>query len=268
MRLRENNPGVTTYVLTAAAIAVIVFLIAPIAVIIPMSFGTNSYLEFPPTGFTVQWYARYFNDPGWLQPTVFSLQIGLLAALVSGALGTMCALGARRFKPGPAAGLRALILAPIIMPNIVFAIGAFFLLARLQMLGTLWAFVLAHSVLALPFVFLTVNGRIQTFDDTLETAARSLGATWWDTFRLVTFPIILPSVMTGVLFAFIISFDESVVSYFISDTRDKTLPRRLFENLEYSVTPVVAAVSSLLIGVSIIVLVGVWLIRRFDRSRL
>lgn len=267
MRLREDNPGVTTYLLTAAAIAVIAFLIAPIVVIIPMSFGTNSYLEFPPTGFSLEWYARYFDDPGWLQPTAFSFQIGVLTALLSGALGTICALGTRRLKPGPAAGLRALVLAPIIVPNIVFAIGAFFLLAQLRMLGTIWAFVLAHTVLALPFVFLTVNGRIQAFDDTLETAARSLGATWWDTFRLVTFPIILPSVLSGVLFAFIISFDESVVSYFISDTRDKTLPRRLFENLEYSVTPVVAAVSSLLIAVSIVVLLAIWLIRRFDRGR-
>ncbi len=267
MRLGDDSPGLTTHLLKATAILVIVFLVAPIVVIIPMSFGVNSYLEFPPTGFTLRWYERYFSDPGWLQPTLFSFQIGVLTALLSGVLGTACALGARRLKQGPAAGLRAFILAPIIVPNIVFAIGAFFLLARLQMLGTIWAFVLTHTVLALPFVFLTVNGRIQALDETLETAARSLGATWWDTFRLVTLPIILPSVMSGVLFAFIISFDESVVSYFISDTRDKTLPRRLFENLEYSITPVVAAVSSLLIAVSIVVLLVIWLIRWFDRGR-
>ena len=263
--MTTRRRSVTNLTMYALAYAVLVFLVTPILLIVPMSIGENRFLEFPPTGFTWAWYNEYLTDPGWIDPTILSFQIAILVALLSGVLGTASAYAVVR---GGLPGLeivRLMILSPIVVPNIVIAIGMFFLFAELRMLGNIWAFTLAHTVLALPYVFLTVGAALQKIDASLELAAMSLGATRWAAFRLVTLPLLTPAVVSGGLFAFIISFDESVVSYFISGTRDKTLPRRLFENLEYTITPTVAAVSTLLIALSIVVLSLVWLVRRADR---
>lgn len=247
--------------------AALAFLILPTLIVVPMSFGESPFLEFPPTGFTLDWYRTYFSDPTWIQPTVFSFQIALLVAVGSTVIGTVTALALVRGRPRYADALQLFVLSPVIAPNIVVGLAMFFFFAELHMIGNLWAFVVGHSVLAVPYVVLTVSAALQRADPSLELAARGLGAKRLPTFFLITVPSIRSGIISGAIFAFIISFDEPVISFFISGVGDKTLPRRMFEDIEYTVTPTVAAVASLLIGMSVILLLSVLAIQQAGIKR-
>lgn len=248
-------------VLFAAGYAVLAFLLLPSLLIVPMSLGENPYMEFPPTGFTLRWYETFFSDPGWIKPAVFSFQIALLVAFLATVLGTMAALSLVRGQVRGRSALQLLILSPVIAPNIVIAIAMFFFFAELRMIGNLWAFVLAHSVLALPYVVLTVSAALYRYDSDLDLAALSLGAGRIRAFFEVTLPLISPAILSSAVFAFIISFDEPVISFFVSGTRDKTLPRRLFENVQEELSPTVAAAAAVLTLLSILLLALVLLFR-------
>ncbi len=245
----------------AVGYAVLVFLLLPTLLVVPMSFGTQPYLEFPPTGFTLHWYEVYFTDRGWMGATLFSARIAILVALVATVIGTLASLALVRGRLRGRAAIQLLILSPVIIPTIAIAIAAFLFFARLQMIGSLFAFVLAHTVLAIPYVVLTVAAALTRVDPDLDLAAMGLGASRAEAFVRVTLPLILPGVFSGAVFAFIISFDEAVVSFFLSGVHDKTLPRLMFENIELRLTPTIAAVSTLLtalslVGLSIVLLLG------------
>lgn len=253
--------------LLAAGYAVLAFLLLPTLLIVPMSVGENPYLEFPPTGFSLRWYDEFLSDRGWTDPAWFSFQIAILVALLATTLGTMAALALVRGRIAGRAALQLLILSPVIAPNIVIAIAMFFFFAELRMIGNIWAFVLGHTVLALPYVVLTVSATLHRYDSDLDLAALSLGAGRIRTFVEVTLPLILPGVLSGAVFAFIISFDEPVISFFVSGARDKTLPRRLFEDVQEAVSPTVAAVAVLLTLLSIALLALALLFRRLGERR-
>ena len=248
--------------LMAAGYAVLMFLLLPSLLIMPMSVGENEFLEFPPTGFTWRWYDDYLSDPRWIDPTLFSFQIAILVALLATVLGTLAAVALIRGRIAGRSLIHLLILSPVIAPNIVIAIAMFFFFAELHMIGSLWAFVLGHTVLAVPYVVLTVSAALYRYDSDLDLAAFSLGAGRVQTFFRVTLPLTWPGVVGGAVLAFITSFDETTVSFFVSGTRDKTLPRRLFENVEETVSPTVAAVATLLTLLSIALLVLGLLFRR------
>jgi len=251
----------------AVGYAVLAFLLLPTVLVVPMSFGRNPYLEFPPTGFTLQWYEAYFTDPSWMSATLFSARIALLVALLATVIGTLASLALVRGRLRGRAGLQLLIISPVIIPTVAIAIAVFLVFARLQMIGSLLAFVLAHTVLAVPYVVLTVSAALTRVDADLDLAAMGLGASRVEAFIRVTLPLILPGVVSGAVFAFIISFDEAVVSFFLSGVHDKTLPRLMFENIELRLTPTIAAVSTLLTAVSLIALSLVLLLSRLGRGR-
>ena len=253
--------------LTAAGYAVLVFLLLPTMLVVPMSFGRNPYLEFPPTGFTLQWYEAYFTDRGWMSATLFSARIAVLVTLASTIIGTLASLALVRGRLRGRAGLQLLIISPVIIPTVAIAIAVFLFFARLQMIGSLAAFVLAHTVLAVPYVVLTVSAALTRVDPDLDLAAMGLGASRAEAFVRVTLPLILPGVISGAVFAFIISFDEAVVSFFLSGVHDKTLPRLMFENIELRLTPTIAAVSTLLTALSLIALSLVLLLGRLARRQ-
>lgn len=252
----------------AFAYAVIAFLVLPVLLVVPMSFSDTAYLSFPPQGFTLKWYVEIFTEPMWIRPTLFSLEIALLVSALSSVLGTAAALALVRGRFRGKTAVRLLIISPIIAPNVVVAIAMFFAFVEVGLIGNLGAFVMGHSVLSIPFVMLTVSAALHRFDPDLELAAMNLGANRWTAFRRVTLPIIMPGVASGAIFSFIISFDEPVISYFVSSVRQATLPRIMFQNIETSVQPNVAAISTVLMLLSVLLLSLAWLLRRGQAQRL
>lgn len=261
---RRASPGAMA--VRAAAWAVTVFLVLPTLIIIPMSFGPERYLQFPPGGFTWRWYSAYFEDQDWIRSTLLSLEAGVISAICSTILGTMLALALVRGRL-PFRGLvELLVIGPVIVPHIALAIAMFLVFDQLRLTGTLLGFAMAHTVLALPFVVFTVLAALYRFDADLEKAALSCGAGRLRTFWHVTLPMIAPGIISAALFAFVISFDEAVVSFFISDLDRKTLPRKMFEDIDFNISPTLAAVATMLTVLTVLaLLIGALLKRSVER---
>ncbi len=254
--LGRRNPG-----LIVLGVAILAFLALPIFVLIPISFSAAKYLTFPPPGWSTQWYDRYFGSREWMSATWRSFEVAVLTTGAATAAGTAAALALRRPFRGKSL-VNLVIVAPMVVPVIITAIAVYGLYARLQLVGTLHGLVLAHTVLALPFVVVVVAATLRGFDETLELAAQNLGANRWQTFRLVTLPLVRPGIISGALLAFITSFDEVVIAIFISGARSPTLPKQMWDGIRTEIDPTVAAVSTLLIGVTSVVICAITLVRR------
>jgi len=233
--------------------AIFMFLVLPIFVIIPISFSSARFLQFPPQGFSLQWYADYFGSRNWIFATVRSFQVGILTMITATILGTLASFAIVR---GDFRGKRlvyGIMLSPLIIPVIITSVAIYYFFAKLHLVGTLSGLVLAHTVLALPFVVVNVTATLQGFDITLERAAISLGANRLVTFMKVTFPLIWPGIVSGSLFAFITSFDEVVVAIFLAGSKP-TLPKQMWDGIRISINPTISAVASLMIVFSILLL--------------
>jgi putative spermidine/putrescine transport system permease protein len=243
------------------------FLMAPTLVVVPMSFTASHALTFPPEGFSTRWYEKMLTDPQWSTGFVNSAQVALLTAVLATVLGTLAALGTVRGRfPGKNA-VNALVLSPLIVPVIIIAIGMFSVFVRWKITGTIVGLVLAHTALAVPFVVVNVATSLRTMDRNLELAAMNLGADPLRTFFRITLPIVLPGVFAGALFAFITSWDEVVVSIFLTTARFRTLPVEMWEQVRQVVDPTVAAVSTTLLTVTTTLLVLVFVVRRQAPAR-
>lgn len=235
---------------------VMAFLIIPCLIVIPMSFSDSQYLEFPPRAWSTRWYEAFFSSAEWRRSTLVSFQVAGMTTILATTLGTLAAYGLAK-KTGLLNPLiRGALLLPMMVPLIFVAIGAFFVYARLGLNSTLTGLVMAHTTLAIPFVIVAVGNGLAGFDWNQERAARSLGASPVRAFLTVTLPQIRISVASGMLFAFVTSFDEVVVSLFISSGATSTLTKRMFANIRDQVDPTVAAISSLLVILSIVILVA------------
>lgn len=241
-------------------------LVLPLAILIPLAFSASPFLEFPPPGLSLRWFANYFSRPDWLAPTVTSFKVATLTMVLGTLCGTLAATGLVRGRfPGKTL-LMAVILSPMIVPTIVIAIAIYYLFARQRLVGTTMGLVLAHLVLAIPYVVVVVAGALRTVDEALEQAALTLGAGRVQAFVRVTLPLIMPAMLTAAFFAFLASFDDLVIALFISGTRAATLPKRMWEGIRFEIDPTTAAVSALLIGLSL-VLLGVAEIARIKGQR-
>lgn len=245
-----------------ASAVVIAFLILPSLIVVGMSFSGSRFLEFPPRALSFRWYAAYWSDGAWLEATARSLKVAVLVTVLAVILGTLASLAVvHRLLPGRGA-LRALIVSPLIVPSIVLALGLYSTFAAWRLTGTLTALVAAHTVLALPFVVLNVSAVLYKLDVNLERAARISGAGPLRAFLFVVLPLIWPGMATGSIFAFLTSFDEIVIAMFIAGS-SPTLPKVMFEGIQFELNPVVAAVSTQLILVSsAALLAAAWLRRR------
>jgi putative spermidine/putrescine transport system permease protein len=241
---------------------VFIFLILPICIILPISFSASPYLEFPPKGFSLQWYHRYFQSPGWIDSTLLSIRVALVVTFFSTLIGTVASLGLARSRFKGKQIINALIISPMVVPAIIIAIAFYFLFAGWKLIGTSTGLILAHVVMALPFVVVNVTAALKGFDERLEQASMNLGANRFQTFMRITLPLISPGVITGALFAFITSFDEIVIAIFIAGSRAVTLPKRMWDGIRMEINPTTAAVSSILVGVSILLLFSVEMLRR------
>ena len=247
---------------------VLLFLIAPLFVVIPISFSSAKYLTFPPEGFSFQWYQTFFGSTEWLRAALNSIKVAAMTSVLASLLGIPTALALTRHKFRGAEFIYSFLISPMIIPVIIVAIAVYFHFARLKLIGNLYALALGHTVLAIPIVLVTVCASLQGFDQTLEQAAMSLGANRFKTFLKVTFPLIRAGVISGALFAFIISFDEVVMALFLATYRSVTLPKHMWSVIRQEIDPTIAAVASLLVCTSVFLLLSVAMItRRAERIR-
>lgn len=242
---------------------VLVFLMLPVLVIIPLSFNAGSFLTFPPDGFSLRWYQEIFNPSGpWLAALKNSLIVAPFATLLAMILGTLAAVGLNRADfPGKGL-LLALLISPMVVPLVIVAVGMYFFFARTGLLNSHLGLILAHAALGVPFVVITVNATLQGFDHNQVRAGASLGASPLQVFFKVVLPQILPGVASGGLFAFATSFDEVVVALFIASPSERTLPMQMFSGIRENISPAIAAMATLLIVMSVLLLLVMELLRR------
>jgi putative spermidine/putrescine transport system permease protein len=233
--------------LWAGGLLIIAFLALPAFFIVPVSFTTDAFIEWPPKGFTLRWYRAYLASPQWTAATIRSLGVGMAAASLAMLIGTPAAFVLARLRlPGKTAAL-AFILSPLIIPRMIIAVALFYLYARLGLIGTSLGLILGHTVLAIPYVVVTVMAVLQTYDERLDQAAWSLGASRLRTLYHITFPLIRAGLVAAFLFAFITSFDELTIALFVTGGLATTLPKQMWDDALLKVTPTLAAVSTILL---------------------
>ena len=267
-RRTQARPSWGSVLLWVIVAIVLAYLVFPVFIVAPVSFSSAKYLQFPPPGWSLQWYENYFARPGWVPATLLSIRVALITAVLATLLGTAASLALVRGRfPGRNA-INSFMVSPLVVPGIIVAIGVYFFYAQARLVGNPLGLALAHTALALPFVVTNVSATLHGFDERLEYAAMNLGANRWQTFRRVTLPIIRPGVLAGALFAFIVSFDELIVALFVSGSGAVTLPRKMWDSLRQEIDPTIAAVSTILITLSILILLVAELLRqRSERTR-
>jgi len=234
-------------------IALIGFLLLPIVVVILFAFNSAEFIVFPPEGFSLRWFHKFFTDPDFMGSFFRSLKLAFLTVIVSTGVGTMAAIAIVRGKIPGARFLSALFLSPLMLPAILTGLALFQFYVIIEAGRTFWGLLIGHIVVTIPYVIRTSTTVLYNFDISIEEAAMNLGAGPWDTFRHVTLPLIRPGVIAGSIFAFIVSFDQFPVSLFLVNPGENTLPIHLFNYLKYSFDPTVAAASTVSIAMSITV---------------
>lgn len=228
------------------AALVAIFLVAPLAIIVPMSFSTAVSFAFPPPGYWLGYYGRYFHSGAWLDATANSFVIALGSMTLTLAVSLPAAFGYVRYRfPGRKA-VNLFVMLPLIVPAVVSALGYYGFLGRLHLVGTRTGVIIAHSALSVPIAFLVISAALKGFDRNLERAAYSAGAGPLRTFLWVTLPVLRPGLLIAALFAFLHSFNEAVVAIFIAGRDASTLPKKMFESIRLESDPVIAVVSTLL----------------------
>ena len=251
----------------SVTVAGIVFLIAPILMIFPLSIDSRELIQFPPQDFTLKWYAAYLTSEAWIRSTILSLFIGVGASAIATVLGTFAGIGLVR-GAFPGKRLIALFLiAPLMLPLVVIAIAVYGVYAALGLVGSPFGLALAHGVLGIPLVIINVAAALTALPKSYDEAARSLGASSLVSLFTVTLPLIWRGIAAGSIFAFVASFDEVIIAIFLTGTTSITLPRRMIDGIYYDLTPILAAVSGCLIIFNVVLAVlGLWFASRPTRG--
>ena len=243
------------------------FLIFPIFIVIPISFSGSRFLRFPPEVWSLRWYEHFFSSFEWMKALRVSFTAAVLTTLVATPVGVAAGYALHNTQVRFARQLQILLIMPLMVPVIIIAIGIFFVYARLQLVNTMFGLVMAHALMAVPFVVVTTLAGLHGFDMDQEKVARSLGWNRFQAFMRVTLPQIRPSVIAGALFAFITSLDEVVIALFITGGANATLTKRMFTSLRDEIDPTIAAISSLLIITSLVVVLAVALVAGGGKRR-
>lgn len=266
---------------------IFLFLIAPIIIVVPLSFNAEPYfsftsgmLTFQPEAFSLRWYsdilrngmaapdavegwwADMWNNAQWIRAIKNSFFIGVWATLIATALGTLAAIGLSRSEMPYRRAIMSLLISPMIVPLVIVASGLFYSFSQVDLARTYTGLILAHAVLGTPFVIITVTATLVGFDKSLVRASASLGAGPVRTFFKVQMPLILPGVISGALFAFITSFDEVVVVLQMADVEQRTIPRQMFSGIREQISPTILAVATILVAISILLLASIEMLRR------
>ena len=253
---------VTRIGLIALTGAVLLFLVAPILTIVPLSFSSGSFFYYPLPGLSLRWYQDFFTSSFWLSSLKNSLIIGISATVLATVLGTMAAIGIWRARFPAQALVLAMLISPMVVPVVIIAVGVYFAFAPLGLTDGYLGLILAHATLGVPFVVITVLATLSAFDRTLLRAAESLGASQLATFRHVMLPLILPGVASGAVFAFAASFDEVVVVLLMAGPAQRTLPRQTFAGINDNISLTIAAAATMLIAISLALMIAVGALQR------
>lgn len=241
---------------------ILLFLIAPILVIMPLSFNAEPYFSYPMPGFSLRWYEDFFTNDRWTLALKTSVIVAFFTTLLATSVGTLAALGLSRANFPARTSIMSLLISPMIVPVIISAIGMYFFYTYMGLSNSLPGLILAHTALATPFVVIVVTATLSGFDHTLTRAGASLGAPPTAVFFKVILPLILPGVISGALFAFVTSFDEVVVVLFLASPEQRTLPKQMFSGIREIISPTITAAATLLILFAVIMLTTVELLRR------
>jgi putative spermidine/putrescine transport system permease protein len=243
--------------LALAVIAIVgyVFLLAPIVVIAGASFGPTQFLVFPPQGFSLRWYEEALARADFRSGFQISLIIAAVATVLSTVIGALAAVAVVRFRFVGRDLVIALFLSPLILPSLVLAVGLLLMFSGARIDPSPERLIAAHLVVCVPYVIRTLVPVLQRFDRSLEEAAQNLGASPLAAFWLVTLPVIRPGLVAGAFFAFIISFDEVVLGIFLAPARQPTLPIQIYSAVQFGLDPTVAAISTLLIVLTLVLVV-------------
>ena len=228
-------------------VAVVAFLLMPIVAILPLAFTSSVFLTYPIENYSLRWFTELATADAWRLSIVNSLIIGLGATLLSTLLGTLAALGMRAEALPLGSLLRTVFLLPMVVPAVVLGVGMQMLFVTLGLASTYLGVIVAHSVLCIPFVVVSVSGSLQGIDRAVEKAASSLGAAPVTVFRRVTFPLALPGIISGAVFAFATSLDEVVITLFVAGPNQRTLARQMFSSIRENISPTVVSAALLLI---------------------
>jgi putative spermidine/putrescine transport system permease protein len=231
---------------SVGALLILAAMTLPVLLLIPESFTSSSFIDWPPQGFSMRWYQDIFASPVWASAFWRSLGVGLGAALLASAIGIPAAFAFAQQSVPARSLLLGAVLAPIILPRIIVALGLFYVLSRLGLVGSSIALAVGHAALALPFVVITVMATLKSYDRRLDAAASVLGARTTARLTRVTLPIIMPGTVSAFIFAFGTSFDDLTLSLFVSGGLFTTLPKQMWDDALLKVSPSLAAVSVLL----------------------
>ncbi len=246
----------------ASALVIMAFLLVPSLIVAWISFGDSNQIVFPPSGYSLVLFERFFAEEGWVAATFLSLRVALLSTVLSVGLGIPAAYALARGRFPGRKMLALFLLSPVMLPSVVIALSLYIYFFELNLGRGLTKLVLAHTVATLPFVVVTATTGIRGIDPTLERAATIMGASKLLVLRRVTIPLLTPSIVAGALFAFLISFDEVVITWFIANAGYTTLPVRMFASIQFEVSPVLASISTMLVGLSVVVCLLVSLPRK------
>ncbi|KJC23658.1 ABC transporter permease [Pseudomonas aeruginosa] len=249
---------------------VLLFLVLPVLVIVPLSFNSGTFLVYPLQGFSLRWYADFFQSAEWMRSLTNSMIVAPAATLLAMVFGTLAAIGLTRGEFRGKALVMSLMISPMVVPVVIIGVASYLFFAPLGLGNSYLSLIVvhAHAVLGVPFVIITVSATLQGFNYNLVRAAASLGAPPLTTFFRVTLPLIAPGVISGALFAFATSFDEVVVTLFLAGPEQATLPRQMFSGIRENLSPTIAAAATLLIGFSVLLLLTLeWLRGRSEKMR-
>ena len=248
----------------AFAMAAMIFLLLPSLIVVPMSFSDSELIIFPPNGYSFHLYQRYVQEAGWVSATILSLRVAIWTTILSVCLGVPAAYALVRGNFPGRRMLAMFLLSPIMLPSVVLALALYIYFVRISLSHGELRLVLAHCVATLPFVVVTAAAGIQTVDANIERAATIMGANRTYVFRTVTLPLVIPSIVAGALFTFLISFDEIIISLFVAKAGDTTLPIKMFSSLVFEVSPVLAAISTMLTLMSALICILVTFVQKVD----
>lgn len=277
------------YAFRLICVAIFLFLVAPMLVIVPLSFNAESFFSFTngmlalkPSAYSLKWYKDILANgmlapdapfgldwikdswlrSQWMLALRNSVVVGVSATIVATALGTLASVGLSRPEMPFRRLITGVLISPMIVPIVITATGIFFFFSQIRLAQTYVGLILAHALLGTPFVVITVTATLTSFDRSLMRAAANLGASPWTAFFRVQLPLILPGVISGALFAFVTSFDEVVVVLFIAAPDQRTIPRQMWSGLREQVSPTILAVATILIALSLVLLLSLELTRR------
>lgn len=258
MTRKISSLGIITFI-------VVLFVISPLLVVIPTSFTSVKYLSFPPVGFSFQWYTKIFDRLEFVDSFIFSLELAALTAIISTIIGTLAGLALHKYKFRGSGFMNGLLLSPLTVPALIIGIAILLFFTRIGIAGTFLGLLLAHVLISIPYVVRLVLTGLSSFDYTLERAAYIMGAKPFHVFRDITLPLLKPAIMSGMIFAFLTSFDNVTVSLFMVSPSTTTLPLAIFSHMQESLDPLVASISSVVILLSLVFIIILERVYGLDR---